>query len=129
MNLQPNRGDYKKAIYKFGHNFIYRHLRPWLKIPFIYELTSLCKETKEAVKILHGFSTNIIKERKRSFMEMAGSNVQLKKRMALIDLLLRARDRDGTDIDDVGIREEVDTFMFEVSYYFFYDGNNIVVVV
>lgn len=115
MNLQSNRVEYKKAIYKFGHNFIHRYLRPWLKIPLIYKLTSICKETNEAVKILHDFSTSIIQERKKSFTK--DFNFDLKKRMTLIDLLLKARDKEGTVIDDVGIREEVDTFMFEVRYY------------
>lgn len=36
-----------------------------------------------------------------------------KKRLAMLDLLI-AKQRDGNQIDDAGIREEVDTFIFEV---------------
>ena len=37
-----------------------------------------------------------------------------KKRLAMLDLLIAAFKND--DIDEAGIREEVDTFMFEVSF-------------
>lgn len=37
-----------------------------------------------------------------------------KKRMAMLDTLIAAQ-KDGEKIDDEGIREEVDTFIFEVN--------------
>lgn len=57
----------------------------------------------------------------------------VKKRMAMLDLLLSAEAR-GENIDENGIHEEVDTFTFEVSlrcnlsdlwikYYFWYFSN------
>lgn len=38
-----------------------------------------------------------------------------KKRMAMLDTLIAAQNN-GQQIDDVGIREEVDTFIFEVNH-------------
>mgnify|MGYP005983733957 FL=1 len=62
------------------------------------------------IKILHDFSGNIIKEREK---EMTVETYSKKKRLAMLDLLLSAKNQ-GADIDNEGIREEVDTFMFEV---------------
>lgn len=113
MNLQPKRKDYKNAIYTFGHGFIYRLMRPWFRIPFIYNLTTFSKEINHALEILHNFSTGIINDRKKHFKEDDKMRPEKKKVMALLDLLLNTKYETGA-IDDEGIREEVDTFMFEV---------------
>lgn len=113
MNLRSERRDYKNAIYKFGYGFVYCLMRPWLRVPFLYRLTSMSKEIDEAVKVLHSFSTGVINDRKKSLKENGKFSMEKKKKMALIDLLFKAKE-DGADIDDDGIREEIDTFMFEV---------------
>lgn len=118
MNVQPNRGEYKRAIYKFGELFIYRHLRPWLKLPLIRKMSSVSQEVDETVDVLHDFSTSIIQDRKKAFAEFRNQTKQLAKRMSLIDLLLDAENNDEIEIDDNGIREEIDTFMFEVNTLF-----------
>lgn len=110
MNLQPNRTVYKNAIYTFGHYMIYRLLRPWLLIPFIYKFSFVYKEVEAATKVLHTFSTNIIKERQETLKGID----DIEKTSTLIDILLKAKVK--RSIDDEGIREEVDTFMFEVIF-------------
>lgn len=104
-----NCQDYKSAIHTFGYALTYRLSRPWLYNPNIfYNLTKLGKITKQSIKILHDFSRNVIKQKTKNFEAKEG------KRMAMLDLLLTAKNR-GAEIDDEGIAEEVDTFMFEVS--------------
>lgn len=118
MNHQPKRKEYKNAIYKFGHGFIYRLMRPWYRIPLVYNLSNFSKEINESLEILHSFSTGIINDRKKTFEGNVKIRTEKKKRMALLDLLLKNKHETGA-IDDEGIREEVDTFMFEVrlKYY------------
>lgn len=115
MNLQNNKTKYKNAIYTFGYYLIYRLLKPWLLIPSIYKLSSFYKKVEDAIKVLHTFSTNVIKNRQKA---LKTTDVN-EKRLSLIDILLKAKE--NSLIDDEGIREEVDTFMFEViSYYSFF---------
>lgn len=61
-------------------------------------------------------------ERKKQKAEEANSNAMeddafgTKKRMAMLDLLLEAESKGEIDLE--GIREEVNTFMFEVGAHF-----------
>lgn len=118
---------YKKAVYDIAQLLLYRLLRPWLQNSFVYHLTPNAWRERSALKILHGFTKQIIAERKQYHEATGGkylagldgdnANAQddvigvSKKRLAMLDLLIAAQRR-GV-INDDGIREEVDTFMFE----------------
>lgn len=114
MDELPNLKEYKNAIYRFGYLFMYRLLRPWLRLPFTYKFSRVSREFNETVRILHNVSSDIIEQRKQYFEKVGISSYSAKKRMALMDLLLKAQKEQDINIDDEGIREEVDTFMFEV---------------
>jgi cytochrome P450 family 4 len=102
--------DYQNAIYTFGYALTYRMVRPWLYNDSVFfNLTSLGKFTRKSIQTLHDFSRRVITEREKNFTDSSKPN----KRMAMLDLLLSAK-HNGADIDDDGIAEEVDTFMFEV---------------
>ncbi|CAL8105562.1 unnamed protein product [Orchesella dallaii] len=116
---QKTDSEYVKAIYRISELVQYRQLRPWLHPELIWKLSSTGKETRECLKILHGFTDLVIKDRKLERMEMKKhktgvdkSHEGSKKPQAFLDLLLDAQLTDPT-LTDEHVREETDTFMFE----------------
>lgn len=89
-----------------------RFTQVYLHPTFIYKFTSEGKEFFKTVKTLHEFTEKVIRERKlvRETSTEEASEDGVKKRKAFLDLLLDA----GSDLTDTDLREEVDTFMFEV---------------
>lgn len=115
--------EYKKGIYRLGELIVYRVARLWMHPPFIFRFTETGKMHDELVKKLHAFTTKVIRERRKernasgntlSVEELTNDSAFMnpKKKLAMLDLLLLA-EAEGK-IDEEGIREEVDTFMFEV---------------
>ncbi|XP_012064324.1 PREDICTED: cytochrome P450 4d2-like [Atta cephalotes] len=119
--------QYHQAIHDMGKIVIYRVLKPWLASNLIFSLTSMGKRQDKNLKILHGFTEKIIKERKQYHERTNGRYLKYfddmtetddekiigikKRRLAMLDLLIAAvRNNEMNDLD---IREEVDTFVFE----------------
>lgn len=109
---------YFKAIEVIGKAVTERLCRVWLHVDGIFKLSNIAKIQTKALTDLHTFTNNIIKER-RTFLKE--NDIKIfedtesygnKGRLAMLDLLLE-KERSG-EIDVSGIREEVDTFMFEV---------------
>ncbi|XP_044010801.1 cytochrome P450 4C1-like isoform X2 [Aphidius gifuensis] len=126
-----DQDNYRKSIYEIGLIFYYRAVRPWLKNEWIFSLTKKGKENIKILKTLHNFTSKIIGERKKYHKETKGiylneftnkidgnkdtediEDKNSKKRLAFLDLLIAASEKNHV-IDDEGIREEVDTFVFE----------------
>lgn len=99
-----------------------RLISPWLHPEAIYKLTKVGKKFEKDLRILHQFTSNVIEDRSRARSKTAVKTevidddvdgVGKKKRVAFLDLLLNASENgDSLTTDD--LRQEVDTFMFEV---------------
>lgn len=111
--------EYKSAILKLGELLMHRAVRPWLYVDAVFVFTPTYWIHKLVAKKLRTFSGKIIAQRKKTFLGSVSKKIDdaqfiSKKRLAMLDLLLSAKE-DGLGINDEGIQEEVDTFMFEVS--------------
>lgn len=124
LNLQnESDNNYIKAIHKMGKIFYYRVLRPWTYFNFYYyNFHRQGQQENKLVKILNDFTNKVIKKREENFETIKdiptddNEHYYGKKKIAMLDLMLNAKLTDGS-IDDKGIRDEVNTFMFEVNTF------------
>ncbi|XP_045450269.1 cytochrome P450 4C1-like [Melitaea cinxia] len=104
---------YKQAIIDIGPLVMKRLTTIWLHNDFIFSLHPIGKKFAECLDSVHSFADTVIMERKKSYendkKEVASGD--RKQRLALLDLLLEAESKGEIDLE--GIREEVNTFMFE----------------
>ncbi|KAJ3642890.1 hypothetical protein Zmor_025639 [Zophobas morio] len=109
--------NYKQAVYDIGQILIYRVKHPWFIYPILNYFSPWYFQERKVTNTLHKFSRDVIRDREKSFsdIEVPKGEHEVykgKRRLAMLDLLLSAKINEGI-IDDEGIREEVDTFMFE----------------
>lgn len=119
VNLQDygKEDEYFEAVRTVGTSVTYRLIRPWIWRDLIFNLTSYGREMRKCLKVLHGFTRQVIQERKKSHSVdektlNGGGQILRKRRLAFLDMMLAAQREDSSLTDD-DIREEVDTFMFE----------------
>ncbi|KAG6458687.1 hypothetical protein O3G_MSEX011011 [Manduca sexta] len=114
--------SYKEAVHALTNQFVHRVSRLYLHSDLIYNLVNFRKPKKD-LDTAHKFTKKVINNRKEYIKknginvigdnnENTDENIYTKpKKVAMLDLLITAQK--GGLIDDTGIQEEVDTFMFE----------------
>ncbi|XP_043470023.1 uncharacterized protein LOC122503517 [Leptopilina heterotoma] len=120
LDEKSTRNLYGSAIRQISDNLFFRALRPWLHLNKIFNITPTGMKQQKLINILHGFSNQIIKNRKKDKERISRMNddksfadaKNSEYKMALLDILIKAAEK-NPDVDDVAIREEVDTFVFE----------------
>lgn len=114
--------DYKNAILNIGLLLLSRITKIWMHNDLIFNNSSQGKEFSKNLAIARSFADNVIMERKAQRSQNKGQvedvtdGVGTKRRLAMLDLLLEAEEKGQIDME--GIRDEVNTFMFEVRYIF-----------
>lgn len=118
--------SYKQAVYELGHIFYHRFIKIYLYPNIVFNATALGRSQNSSVKMVKSFTEKVIAKRTAYISEngfkLDDANesdevyvYKKKKKVAMLDLLLSAQ-KEG-HIDKAGVQEEVDTFMFEVSFH------------
>lgn len=109
--------------FRISQLIYYRYDRFWLHNPWIWRRSAAGKKAKKALEILHGFTENVIRERKLARQEAKLENsvsdfdgLEGKRKRMFIDLLLDECDSQKAWFTDVQLRDEINTFMFEVLF-------------
>ncbi|KAJ8312284.1 hypothetical protein KUTeg_009657 [Tegillarca granosa] len=101
---------YVKAVNELVDLITDRFFKFWLHNDFIYMLTSDGRKCKKHCDYVHKVAEEIITKRKS---ELMNSQIEKKKNLDFLDILLTARDENDEGLTDLEIRDEVDTFLFE----------------
>ncbi|XP_062540479.1 probable cytochrome P450 4ac1 [Armigeres subalbatus] len=112
--------EYRAKIQEMVKLLLMRVMNPWLVEDFTYRLLGFKAQLMKLLEPIHAFTRSIIKQRRELFHanvknleDFSEENIYMNtnQRYALLDTLLASEAKD--QIDEEGIREEVDTFMFE----------------
>ena len=110
--------SYFKSVHDMGQCFSKRFCKFWMNDERIYKQTATGKIEDEAVRNLHNLTSTVIRNRRDAYKNNNINDDKIEdnessRKYAMLDLLLR-NEKEGL-IDDDGVREEVDSFMFAVN--------------
>ncbi|XP_049544522.1 probable cytochrome P450 4ac1 [Anopheles darlingi] len=119
LDAYEEADEYKKRVYEVGEMLVHRTMSPWLYSDWVFRFLGYEGPLSRALKPIHHFTRSIIRQRRTEFhaqrqlVQDSEENMYFgcKDRYAMLDTLLTAEAKQ--QIDEEGIREEVDTFMFE----------------
>nr|QGW08832.1 cytochrome P450 [Sitobion avenae]QRY28575.1 cytochrome P450 CYP4CJ1 [Sitobion avenae] len=119
VNLRSQEGksmNYVKAIKNVSQILIKRIFTFWYWNEIVFNLSSIGREFRKSLKLLHDFTENVIRERRKILenVEKKKPDENGKKRIySFLDLLVGISKENPGAMTDKDIREEVDTFLFE----------------
>uniref|UniRef100_A0A0K8SWN4 Cytochrome P450 4C1 n=2 Tax=Lygus hesperus TaxID=30085 RepID=A0A0K8SWN4_LYGHE len=119
LNAQENESkDYLNSVKRVSYLAVERVIRFWLFNDFLFSISSIGKEFRKNLKVLHDFTEKIIIERKSAYITenhniITNDDGLGKKRPAFLDSMIEMDLKEPDSFTNKDIREEVDTFMFE----------------
>jgi cytochrome P450 family 4 len=122
INAQENSdSEYVRSVKDMCRIIIERSFSFLQLFDLTYPLTKNYYVEKKALKVLHQHTNSVITKRRSELKNPAikktqDDNFGPKTKKAFLDLILDAK-VDGRSLTQEEIREEVDTFMFEVKYH------------
>ncbi|XP_049535222.1 probable cytochrome P450 4d14 [Anopheles darlingi] len=122
LNTQHNpHTEYVEAVQELSDIMFKRMFSLARDYKWVFRLQKASRRQNVLMKVVHDFAQLVINERKKQLQnererlltnqELEETDVDGKRRMTLLDLLLNVT-IDGKPLSDTDIREEVDTFMF-----------------
>lgn len=131
VNAQDNnKSDYVRSVKEACNIIIQRSLSPIEMFDFLFPFSRNYYRLHKSLKILHNYTNNVVNTRREELKNKGiesdrdiGTGIKSKK--PFLDSLLKAN-ISGQPLTQEEIREEVDTFMFEVGniFLFYYDFFN-----
>lgn len=119
INAQKHeKSDYVSSVKEMSRIIAERFLSPFKRVGLFFSFSSDNYRQTQALKVLHSFTYSVI-DSKLEKLKASSRNLTkeddfgVKKKMAFLDILLQAKENDQP-LSRESIREEVDTFMFEV---------------
>lgn len=117
---------FMKSNFSCANSMVNRFFNVHLRFDVIWGLSQHSRIQQAILKVLHNFTEKVIKDRRLKLNSMMNNNsiesindIGIKQKRAFIDILLNST-IDGKPLSDRDIREEVDTFMFEVFHFVHY---------
>ncbi|KAM8793917.1 cytochrome P450 4F3-like [Eudromia elegans] len=115
-HCQERPSEYIAAILELSQLVVRRQHRLLHHVEWLYRRSADGRRFARACATVHGFTAAVVQHRRRQLQRL-GHQAWLEghqgRGMDFIDLLLLAKDEDGSDLSDEDISAEADTFMFE----------------
>lgn len=87
----------------------------WKKINLLFHMTGGYLLEKRTIEALHKATNDVIMARRDLLMKKNEHDADVERRKCFLDILLEST-IDGKPLSNSDIREEVDTFLFEVTF-------------
>nr|UZE89891.1 cytochrome P450 CYP4XF [Chrysoperla zastrowi sillemi] len=112
------RSAYVLAVHNMARIIVERVLSAIQQIDFLFAFTENGRTQRKALKVLKESTDKLIRKRRNDLIkesenksnESQADTVGTKKRLAFLDLMLHARNMDGTPLTNEQISDEVSTF-------------------